>query len=230
MAPRRFWSVPASVAVAAAVMLWPASASAHVTVEPTTAIAGTETTFTFRVPTESDRASTTRVVLALPTSSPIPAVLVEPVPGWRLSIAHRALASPVRSDDGQVASVVSRVSWTAIGPDSSIAPGQFRRFTIAAGPVPAGNRLVFRILQYYSDGTVVRWIDPPLAGAEAAHPAPVVTIRLHDDPANSTTRGSGEGDNGWITVAAFVIGLLGLAAGTVALVIVRRSHVTGDRP
>jgi uncharacterized protein YcnI len=214
----------AFTAVAAAVLLWPGTASGHVTVQPTTAVAGSETTFTFRVPTESTTARTTRIVLALPMSNPIPVVLLEPVPGWRSSIEHQALASPVRTDDGPVTSAVSRVIWTATTRANAIAPGQFREFTIAAAPVPGGNRLVFKVLQYYSNGTVVRWIDPPAAGAEAAHPAPVVSVRSNGNIADAPVSRPGDDGNGWITIAAFVVGLLGLVAGSVALVIVRRSR------
>jgi uncharacterized protein len=207
--------------VAAAVFLSPVPALAHVTVQPTSAVAGTESTFTFRVPTESAKASTTRLVIVLPTSPPLPAVLLEPVPGWRSSLEHRALASPVRTDDGPLTRAVSRIIWTAVGRADAIAPGQFREFTIAAGPIPAGHRLLFKALQYYSDGTVVRWIDPPQAGGAAEHPAPVVAIGPGDDAARAVNVGGGP-DNGWITVAAFVVGLLGLAFGAVALVTVRR--------
>jgi uncharacterized protein YcnI len=220
--PRRCRNAATLAVVAAAVLLSSVPAFAHVTVQPTTAAAGTETTFTFRVPTESASASTTRIVVVLPTSNPLPAVLVEPVPGWRCSLEHRALASPVRTDDGPLTNAVSRITWTAIGRANAIAPGQFREFTIAAGPIPTGHRLVFKALQYYSDGTVVRWIDPPGPGGEAAHPAPVVVIGRGDDAARAVRVASGDGDNGWITVGAFVVGLLGLASGTVALVLVRR--------
>jgi periplasmic copper chaperone A len=208
--------------VAAAVLLSSVPAFAHVTVQPTTAVAGTETTFTFRVPTESATASTTRIVIVLPTSNPIPAVLLEPVPGWRSSVEHRALASPVRTDDGPLTSTVSRITWTAIGRGNAIAPGQFREFTIDAGPIPAEHRLVFKALQYYSDGAVVRWIDPPVGGAEAAHPAPAVTIGSEGDAARVVPVGTGGDDNGWVTVVGLVAGLFGLACGTVALVTVRR--------
>ena len=222
MMSRRCRNTMALIVSAVAVLLSSEPAFAHVTVQPTKAVAGTETTFTFRVPTESANASTTRIVIALPTSNPLPAVALEPVPGWRSSVEHRALVSPVRTDDGPLTSTVSRITWTAIGRANAIAPGQFREFTIAAGPLPTEHRLVFRALQYYSDGTVVRWIDPPVPGGEAAHPAPAVTIASDGDAPHAVRTGTGTGDNGWITVAAFVAGLLGLAAGTVALVTVRR--------
>lgn len=206
-------------------------ALAHVTVDPTTAVSGSETTFTFRVPTEKEHASTVKIVLALPTTTPIPVVSLKPVSGWTADVTTRKLAKPVQTDDGPVSTAVSRLTWTSRAKASAIAPGQFQEFTIEAGPLPKVKRLMFRVLQYYSDGSVVRWIDPPAAGGEPEHPAPAVTLDAQPNPAPPANGSSAEPDaasgDGWITVSAFIAGLLGLAAGTAALVAVRRSRSDG---
>jgi len=209
-------------------------AAAHVTVQPTKAAAGSETVFTFRVPTERDDANTVKIVLALPTSPPIPAVSVEPLPGWTGHVRMRSLAKPVQTDDGPVRRTAARITWVCADQVDAIKPGQFQQFTIEAGPLPRTKRLVFKVLQFYSDGRVVRWIDPPTSGAEAEHPAPTVTLGAATDATAaarqrpSAAAGSDDG-TGWIAVAAFVAGLLGLAAGTTALVVTRRSR-TGASP
>lgn len=208
-------------AVPILVLCCPGAAYAHVTVQPTVATAGSQTTFTFRVPTEKDNADTVRLMVALPRNPPIAEVSLQPVPGWRAEVATRTLARPVQTDDGPVTSAVARITWTAAGRGAAIRPGQFQIFTISAGPLPRG-RLVFKALQYYSDGSVARWIDPPLNGAEPAHPAPVVRV-----VADASPPAASGGSDGWIAVAAFVAGLLGFAAGSTALVIARRSAASG---
>lgn len=202
------------------VLCAPGPANAHVTVQPTTATAGSDTTLTFRVPTEKDNADTVKVMVALPTDPPIPSVSLQPVPGWRAEVATRKLDRPVQTDDGPVTTTTARITWTAGARADAIGPGQFQTFTISAGPLPSG-RLVFKVLQYYSDASVVRWIDPPVNGGEPAHPAPVVRVVADASP---PPRGTGSSNrDGWIAVAAFVAGLLGFAAGGAALVVARRS-------
>ena len=202
-------------------------AYAHVTVQPTTATAGSETTLTFRVPTEKDNTDTVKLMVALPTDPPIPSVSLQPVPGWRAEVATRKLDRPVQTDDGPVTTTIARVTWTAVDRADAIGPGQFQTFTISAGPLPSG-RLIFKALQYYSDGSVVRWIDPPIKGGEPAHPAPVVRVVADARPPPRGAGGSSNSDN-WIAVAAFVAGLLGFAAGGAALVVAARRPTTGGR-
>lgn len=214
------------LAVSTLLVYWAGLAFAHITVEPESATVGGETVFTFRVPNEQSSASTVKLEFALPTSTPIPVVSVRPLPGWTAHTTTVQLAKPVRTDDGPVSQAVSRITWTADDERSAIAPGQFQEFMIEGGPLPKTKLLLFKVLQYYSDGSVVRWIDPPSAGEEPPHPAPAVTLGsgAAAPPTNSTSGGGSpavSGD-GWIAVAAFVAGLLGLAAGTSALVRVRR--------
>jgi uncharacterized protein YcnI len=211
----------ALLAIAAGWLLATAGvAAAHVTVHPATAEVGSETTFTFRVPTEPDDASTLKLVVALPTDTPIPQVAIRPVPGWHAEVEHMDLPTPVQTDDGPVSTTVERVTWAADGAASAIAPGEFQEFVISAGPLPKATHLEFKVLQYYSDGTVVRWIDPSTSGDEAAHPAPTVTL-TNADPAPSGKDPATSNGGGWTGLVGLVAGLTGLAAGTAALVAVR---------
>jgi hypothetical protein len=64
--------------------------------------------------------------------------------------------------------------------------------------MPQVDRVVFTVVQTYSDGTVVRWGDQSAGGAEPEKPAPAVT--LVDETAASGPGGDGnQPDN---TVAA----------------------------
>ena len=76
----------------------------------------------------------------------------------------------------QVTEAVSKITWTATG--GGLEPGQFDLFTISAGPLPTKpSKLEFKAVQTYSDGTVVRWIQPTVKGApEPDHPAPTLTL------------------------------------------------------
>lgn len=159
----------------------------HVTVFPSSAPQGDDAVLTFNVPDEDDQASTTEVELALPTEHPIASVAVRATPGWTAHIVRSTLSTPLPSDEGTVTEAVTRVVWRADGPQSRIGPGQFQEFVISAGPLPETRRLVFKVLQHYSDGRVVRWIDPPTSGEALPHPAPVLALTRAGDAADPAT-------------------------------------------
>ncbi|MEY9965574.1 uncharacterized protein YcnI [Streptacidiphilus sp. MAP12-16] len=167
---------------AAGVLLLVGSASAHVTVQPSSAAKGaSDQAFSFRVPNEKDGATTTEVQVYFPTDHPIPSVLVNSMPGWKAAIATSKLKTPIQTDDGAITDAVSSITWTG----GSIDPGHYQDFTVDFGQLPSDtDQLTFKALQTYSDGTVVRWIQPVQAGQPApANPAPV----LHLTSAISTT-------------------------------------------
>jgi uncharacterized protein YcnI len=111
-----------------------------------------------------------------PTKYPIPFVSVKPMPGWTITREKTTLAKPVKSEDGEITEAVSKVTWVAT--DGGLNPGEFDLFTISAGPLPTKpNKLVFKALQTYSDGDVVRWIQATAKGApEPEFPAPTLTL------------------------------------------------------
>jgi uncharacterized protein YcnI len=159
-------------------------AAAHVTVNPDTAAQGAYTKVSFRVPTESDTASTTKVQVNLPTDSPIASVSTRPLPGWTAATVKSKLATPIKSDDGEITEAVTQITWTATA-GSEIKPGQFQEFDVSLGPLPTNvNQIIFKALQTYSDGNIVRWIDEPTTdGSEPDHPAPVLKLT----PAGAST-------------------------------------------
>jgi uncharacterized protein YcnI len=153
------------------------TASAHVTVSSVDASQGGYGKVTFRVPDESDTASTVKVRIQLPTKTPIASVSVQPVPGWTVKPTRAALNPPVTTDDGdKITETVTVVEFDAAS-GGGIAPGEFQEFSLSVGPIPKIGSLAFPVVQTYSDGTQVAWIEPTVEGSpEPAHPAPVVTL------------------------------------------------------
>lgn len=184
-------------------------ALAHVTVNPDTAAGGGYTKISFRVPTESDTASTTRLQVYFPADHPFGSVSVQPVPGWSAKVVDERLKKPITTDDDQVTQAVSRIIWTATSRATAIRPGQFQEFSVSLGPLPDSGSIVFKVLQTYSDGKVARWIDPTTPGqGEPEHPAPTLTLT----PAGESTTAAADGspDSG-DSRSTWALGLSGLA-------------------
>ncbi len=217
----------------AGVLLVAGAAWAHVTVSPSSAPQGSFTEITFRVPTESDTASTTVVDVHLDTAHPVAVVDYRAVPGWSTVVKTTKLSTPITDDDGnQVTSAVSEITWTATGAANAIKPGQFGEFPIELGPLPQVASLEFKIVQTYSDGSVVRWIDDtPAGGPEPEHPAPVLTLTPAGDsgdgasapasapaPAATDAGSSGGSGSGTTTIAIIgaILGLVGAVLGGAA--------------
>ncbi len=186
--PRLFALAVATVGVLA---LTAPAALAHVSITPSTAEPGSATELTFRVPNEEAKAATTRLTLQIPTDHPIAQLLAKPVPGWTVSVRTTRLDQPLVTDDGTFHSVVSQVTWSG----GRIEPGQYQDFALSADPLPdEPTTLVFKALQGYSNGDIVRWIDVPEKGQEEPeHPAPVLTIEKAATAADSMP---GMADNG----------------------------------
>jgi uncharacterized protein YcnI len=156
-----------------------APASAHVTVhaDQTTA-GGTDVEIAFRVPNEEDTATTTKLVVQLPTDHPLLGVLVRPHAGWSSAVQQVKLNPPVQTDDGEVTQAVSVITWTATNPAAGIPVGGYDDFAIIVGKLPDRvTALTFKAIQTYSDGKELPWIDQAAPGGpEPEHPAPVLTL------------------------------------------------------
>jgi periplasmic copper chaperone A len=218
----------AVTAVAAAFVFGLAGpAAAHVTVDPGTAAQGDYAKVSFRVPNESDSESTTKLEVNLPAESPIGSVSIKPVPGWTAVAEKSKLATPVKVHDSEITEAVTKITWTAAG-GSEIKPGTFQEFDVSLGPLPAVDLLVFKALQTYSDGTVVRWIDEPSTdGTEPESPAPVLKLAAASAgaapsaaaPAPTTevvAEASDSGSGAAWGIAGLVAGLAGLVLGLLA--------------
>jgi uncharacterized protein YcnI len=206
----------------AALVVMAGAAFAHITVTPPTAAQGSSAELTFKVPNEEASADTVEVRVKIPTDHPVAQLLARPVPGWAVRVQTVKLAEPIVTDDGQVSTAVSEVTWTG----GKIPPGQYQDFSVSADPLPTGTaQLVFKALQTYSNGDIVRWIDVQQPGQpEPDHPAPVLTLTraAADSAAPAAAAGSGSGaataaaggDDG----TARALGIAGLAAGGLGLV------------
>ncbi len=229
-------ALAATAATAVAVLGFASAASAHVTIQAGTVSPGSYARVAFQVPTESDTASTTKLEVQIPTDHPIASVATMPVPGWTAAVETTKLSTPVKTDDGEVSEVVNKITWTATSADSAIKPGQFLEFPLSLGPLPDTDKIVFKALQTYSDGNVVRWIDEPTSnGTEPEHPAPVLKLTkagsdaagasVAPDTVTVTPAAAGSTSDGTartLAITGAVLGLLGLVLGALALVRSRR--------
>jgi uncharacterized protein YcnI len=217
-----------AAAVAALTLALAGPASAHVTVNPNTATQGGYTKVTFRVPNETDSTDTTKLEVNLPTDTPVASVSLKPAAGWTAVTAKTKLATPIKSGDREITEAITKITWTAQA-GTAIKPGQFQEFDVSLGPLPAANQMIFKALQTYSDGDVVRWIDEPATdGSQPEHPAPVLTLTpaaatgaspAAAGPAVTTVAdASGDPRNTGVVlgIAAIVLGLIGLAFGLLA--------------
>lgn len=224
--------VVATLAAAVGLLAVAAPASAHVTVHSTDAAPGGYAVLTFRVPTESSTASTTKLQVQFPTEHPISSVLVQPHPGWTAKAITNKLPEPVTTEDGDtLTSAVSQIVWTADSAATAIKPGEFDQFLVSAGPLPRTKTLTFSAIQTYSDGSVVRWnqVAAPGSNAVPAHPKPVLTLTpVAGDPsaasASAPASGGGGGDADALVLA--IIALV-LAAGALGLSVVSRARRAG---
>jgi uncharacterized protein YcnI len=173
-----------------------ASASAHVRADADNVTPGQTAVVTFRVPGESEKgALTTQLKIELPD---VASARTEVMSGWT-----------ARLDRNVETGTSSAVTWTA-APGTGISPDQFALFRISL-KLPEGpdtKAVSFPATQTYSDGTVVRWDQPPLSdGAEPEYPAPVLTLSEAKTAAASTTDNSAR----WLAGGALTIAVLAVA-------------------
>jgi uncharacterized protein YcnI len=199
------------------------TAWAHVTVDPASAPQGAEITLGFRVPSEEPNADTVKIQIFFPTVHPILGVDPEPIRGWEDTVVTQQLKVPVQTDDGPVSSVVSEVQWSG-GP---IPPGNFEEFHVLAQSLPTNtDQVVFKALQTYSNGDIVRWIDPvTVADPNPPHPTPILKLTAPGSGASGEAAGpSPTVDTSNLATASSVngaktLGTVGITVGLVGLVV-----------
>ena len=215
--------VAALLVVTAAAAWSPAVAGAHIQVAPVLVAPNDAVKFTVLVPGERD-VETTRVELKMPAG--LLPFSYEETPDWKREL--------VAASNG----AVDRVVWTGRMPKD-----RFAEFSFLAGTPEKPGELVFKALQTYADGKIVRWIGDP--GSE--RPAPVT--KVDDGTPRQNVGGESEGgkpapaSSGAVTLAptaapiataaaasddggdplAVVLGGAGLLLGLAALAISVRS-------
>jgi uncharacterized protein YcnI len=208
----------------------PLAASAHVGDTPDSTAAGSYTVLTFAVPHGCDGSATTAVAIDLPES--IPSVTPTVNPGWTVAKTVVKLDTPITDASGaEITERVSQVVYTAITP----LPDGYRDTFALSLKLPdekVGDAIEFPVLQSCEVGST-EWNEPtPASGDEPEHPAPSITLTAatgdehghatadaddadgaHED-ASTTDAADAQPD-----VLARVLGVLGLVAGAVGVVI-----------
>ncbi|SFT97090.1 Uncharacterized protein YcnI [Geodermatophilus amargosae] len=201
-------------------------ASAHVTVSSADATAGGYGKLTFRVPNESDTASTVSLRISIPEEEAMASLQAQPVPGWTISTTSAQLDQPMDSHGQQITSYVSVVEFRADA-GGGIAPGQFQEFALSGGPFPDAETLSFPAVQTYSDGTESAWIEPTVDGQEEPEkPAPTLSL-ASDATATETVTAASSDEHGhggpvsnepaglalFLAILALAVGLAGVVLG-----------------
>jgi uncharacterized protein YcnI len=156
--------VTAAVAAALSSLIVMGPALAHVTVQPSEAVAESFETFVVQVPNERDDAATVKIEVRFPQEFAF--VSFQPKPGWRRDVEMVEFDEPLEAEGEEITEGVGTVTWSG----GSIDPGEFETFAFSAGPVPNGE-MSFPAVQTYDSGEVVRWTGPP----DAEEPAALVT-------------------------------------------------------
>jgi uncharacterized protein YcnI len=224
-------AVAIAAAIAAAVTTTP-TASAHVTASARSPVQGESTVVTLTVPTESEKASTVGLDVALPDEAALTSVRVRPVDGWRADI--------VRGGSGNTPTAVR---WEAT--DGGAGPDEFVRFDLSVGPLPTRDSLALPAVQHYSDGTQAEWTQQVSGDIEVDHPAPTIDLLPAGSDARpdagGADRASAPGDSGdddnvasgplpWIALGLAATALAVAAVAVVVLVVqLRRTRALTRR-
>jgi uncharacterized protein YcnI len=224
----------ALLATTALALAVPAAAQAHVTLQPNTAAAGAFTRLDVRVPNERDDATTTKIEVQFPTG--FADASYEANPNWDVKVTKKKLATPVKTDDGEVTEGVDTITWTAKSGADAIPPGAFEDFGLSVQvPGKAGDKLTFKALQTYSDKQVVRWIGAegsdtpaPVVSVTAAADAPVATAtpgptQAAATPASASSSSNDGGSGNGLAIVALIVGALGLIVGAFGVLSGRRA-------
>jgi len=183
------------------------AATAHVSVSSTDAEADGHGKLVFRVPTESETASTTKVTVALPAKTPFAFVSSQAKPGWTVKLNETKLDKPLKVEGFILTKTVTSVTWTATG--GGVAPGQFDEFALSVGPIPKVRSLSFTAEQVYSDKSVANWDQIQSGKTEPEHPAPTLDLTT---PAPKAEKASDDISRG-IAIVALALATVGLALG-----------------
>jgi uncharacterized protein YcnI len=175
------------------VLLSASAAGAHVTAQPATAEQGGRYRGVFRVPNESDTASTVEIQVQFPKDAPTATsgVRVAPKAGWTVDIKKDKLDQPIVGETSTITEYVSEITWTA-QEGTKIGPGYFDEFDFTTGALPKDKAtLAFKVIQTYdgtlADGTTeARWVEERKEGA-ADPKRPEAIIKLSPP----TTTGAG---------------------------------------
>jgi uncharacterized protein YcnI len=222
-------------------------ASAHVTVQEDSVVAGEFEVVTIAVPHGCEESPTTSVRIQMPET--IPAVTPTINAGWDVEKVMETLAEPIQGEHGEITERVSEVVYTAKTP----LPDGYRDTFALSIKVPddASGLMFFPTVQVCEAGES-DWIEIPADGQdpfELEKPSPFVNVVSSTDNADAATDGDtvtdgesadeattdivvdevsadstsdDDGSNG-LAIAALAVGLLGLGTGAVAIARTRKA-------
>ena len=198
-----------------------AAASAHVSVSSTDAAPAEFGKLTFRVPNESDTASTDALRISIPEEAAMASLRAQPVAGWEVTLTTADLAEPLEAHGEEITSYVSVVEFRAED-GGGIAPGEFQEFALSGGPFPELDSVSYPTVQTYSDGTESAWIEPTVDGAEPEFPAPTLALTpasAEDSAAAPATAAASDdqGSGSGTATTALVVALVALVAALAGL-------------
>ena len=127
---------------------------AHVGGAPNQSKAGATETYTFQVPSEGGR-TTTSVTLTVPDGVTIVSLALPP---GITAMAYKEKPSPDKP---------AEITWTV-----EIKPGATAQLSVVAKNPASASAIVWKVQQHYSNGTSSAWVGPP--GDRS--PAPVTNL------------------------------------------------------
>lgn len=169
-------------------------AFAHTELQPAAANAGETIEFNLFVEDEQSDAGTNKIELFFPEDSEIVVADVPTPEGWTVTVVG-----------GEIGGTATGVTW-----DGGLEPENVNFPITLTMPVEAG-RLQFKVVQYYDNDVVDRWIGEwPEGAAEPENPGPVVDVvaadvvvttladdgheHSHGEDEHGDEHGDGEGD------------------------------------
>jgi uncharacterized protein YcnI len=157
-----------------AIVLLPAAALAHVTLEGGEAQVGAFYKVVLRVPHGCDKSATVRLSVQIPEG----VISVKPMakPGWRIGIKRGAYARPYAFMHGaKFTEGPKEITWTGNLPDAYY--DEFVLSTFIAADLTPGIMLYFPVVQECERG-VHRWVQIPSGktGEHLDEPAPNVKL------------------------------------------------------
>lgn len=209
----------------------PLSASAHISVDPSSTAAGSYTVLTFALPHGCDGSATTAMSVDIPEG--ILGVTPTVNPNWNVAAVAVPLTKPL--DDGHGNLITTRTGKVVYTAKAPLADGLRDTFAVSMR-LPddaAGKTLSFPITQTCEQGST-EWNETQAEGAaEPEHPAPSIVVGAATPDAHSvgTTRAaehaSGSHEAAPSThedILARVLGVGGLVVGAVGTVLAATSR------
>lgn len=186
----------------AIVLIIPATAAAHVAIQPAQVSTAAYQTFTTSVPNEKDIAVTSvRLTIPLGLADVTPTVK----PGWAIDTLKNE-------------NTTTEITWSG----GVIPAGQRDDFTFSAQAPAKPTTLQWKAYQTYEDGTTVAWDQKPTAGQDddSGNSGPYSQTKVVDtlSPAAATTNSEND-DAATLGVA---LGMLGVLLGGAALLTKRK--------